>query len=173
MTRRSLLLSIFSLPFSLLARSMGDIDVLGCKIKRDRLYRINEERVIFQWVKEEKKGVYSIGFMQVLSSLIYPVYAVKIKPVGTVVEFDSNLAVIETGKRVSTFPSPLAGKIVEANLALEKDPSPIVSSPYEAWLVKIESSDNVSLKRLKSAEEVIDLVKQLIIKEKVQCPPKT
>ncbi|RMH81112.1 MAG: glycine cleavage system protein H [Acidobacteria bacterium] len=174
MTSRRVLLKLFlSVPFLSWTRKMEDIDVLGCKIKRDRLYRVNEERMLFQWIKEEKKGIYSVGFMQVLSSLIYPLYAIKIKPVGTKVEYDGNLAVVESGKKVSTFPSPLSGVVVGVNHALEKDPSPIVSKPYESWIVKIESSNPEEIKRLKRAEDVIDVVKRTIISERIECLPKT
>ncbi len=149
-----------------------DIEVLGCKLKRDRLYRVNEDRMIFQWIKREGRNIYSVGFTPILSSLVYPLYSIKIKPVGTVVEYDGNLAVVEAGKRVSTFPSPLSGKIVDKNSGLEKDPHPIISDPYSAWIVKIESEDIESLKRLRKAEEVADTIRQVIIREQIECLPR-
>lgn len=151
---------------------MEDIVIKGCVVKRDRLYRVNEDRMLFQWVKEEGRGVYSVGFMSILASLAYPLYSIKIKPVGTVLEYDDNLAVIEAGKRVSTFPTPIGGKVVEINASLEKDPSPIVSSPYETWIVKIASSDVESLKRLKTADEIAKVVESIIIREGIECLPK-
>ncbi len=172
MTRRWFFSILLSLPFASMAKRMEDIDVLGCKIKTDRLYRVDEDRFLFQWVKKEKQNLYSVGFMQVLSSMLYPIYSIKIKPVGTIVEFDSNLAVIETGKKVSTFPSPLGGKIVEINKALEEKPDTVIISPYSSWLVKIESNDEVSLKRLKKASDVVETVRKFIIREKVECLPK-
>lgn len=171
-SRRLLLCFLCYLPFIGRSKNMEDIEVLGCKIKRDRLYRVNEDRMLFQWVKEEGKGIYSIGFMQVLSSLIYPIYAVKLKPPGTILDYDDNLAVIEAGKRVSTFPSPIGGKIVEVNKSVEREPSQIVNAPYEAWLVKLESRDFENLRRLKKAEEVAPIVKNIILKEKIECLPK-
>lgn len=170
-SRRFLFTFILSLPLMGRAKSM-DIEVLGCTIKRDRLYRVNEERMLFQWIKQEGDGVYSVGFMQVLSSLVYPIYAIKIKPVNTVVEFDGNLAVVESGKRVSTFPSPLGGVVVASNTYLEKEPSLIVSKPYESWVVKIRIDRQEELKRLKRAEEVVEVVRRVIIREKIECLPK-
>lgn len=172
MISRRLLLSFFlSLPLLGRSRSM-DIDVLGCTIKKDRLYRVDEERMLFQWVKDEGSHIYSVGFMQLLSSLVYPLYSIRIKPINTVVEFDGNLAVVESGKRVSTFPSPLSGRILEVNKALEKDPSPIVSKPYESWIVKIKSENMEELKRLKRAEDIAETVRRIIIREKIECIPK-
>jgi glycine cleavage system H protein len=171
-SRRRLLGFLVSFPLLGRAKVMEDIDIKGCVIKRDRLYRVVEERMLFQWIKEEGRGVYSVGFMQVLSSLIYPLYAVKLKPVGTVVEYDGNLAVIESGKRVSTFPSPLSGKIVDVNSALERDPSPIISKPYESWLVKIRAERPEEIRRLKRAEDIVDTVRAIIIKERIDCLPK-
>lgn len=154
------------------AKNMEDIVIKGCVIKKDRLYRVNEERMLFQWVKEEKKDIYSIGFMSILASLAYPLYSIKIKPVGTLLEYDDNLAIVEAGKRVSTFPTPIGGRIVEVNHALEKDPSPIVSHPYEAWIVRIESSDEESIKRLKRADDILEIIRTIISREGIECLPK-
>ncbi len=170
-SRRFTLKFLLSLPLLSWAKKMEDIVIKGCVIKKDRLYRVNEDRMVFQWVKEEK-GVYSIGFMSILASLVYPLYSVRIKPKGTVLEYDDNLAVVESGKKVSTFPTPLGGKIVEVNSTVEKDPSIIVNQPYESWLVKLESSDEESLKKLKKAEEIVERVKNVIIREGIECLPK-
>ncbi len=169
--RRALLSFLLSIPVVGRARAM-DIEVHGCIIKVDRLYRVEEERMLFQWVKDEGSGVYSVGFMQILSSLIYPLYAIRIKPVGTVVEFDGNLAVVESGKRVSTFPSPLSGKVVDSNKSLEKEPSLIVSKPYESWIVKIKAEKPEELKKLKRAEDIREILRRIIVKEKIECLPK-
>lgn len=173
MTRRSFVSALLNLPFVTLVGRMEDIDVLGCKIKTDRFYRVDEDRFLFQWVKKEHKNIFSVGFMQVLSSMLYPIYSVKIKPVGTLVEFDSNLAVIETGKKISTFPSPIGGKVVDVNKEVERTPDIIISSPYSAWIVKIESNDKESLKKLKNPQDIVETVRRFIIKEKVECLPKT
>jgi len=169
MISRRFFLKILGISFFAEAKMEEEMDVLGCKLKKDRLYRINEERMLFQWVKEEGKELYSVGFMPILSALVYPLYSVKIKPVGTEVEYDGNLAVVEAGKRVSTFPSPLSGRIVDKNSQLEKDPSPIISNPYQSWLVKIESKDKESLRKLKRAEEIVDTVRKIIIREQIEC----
>ncbi|MEJ5339760.1 MAG: glycine cleavage system protein H [Aquificaceae bacterium] len=170
-SRRILLSFFFSIPLIGRTRAM-DIEVLGCTIKTDRLYRIDEERMLFQWVKDEGSGIYSVGFMQLLSSLVYPLYAIRIKPAGTVVELDGNLAVVESGKRVSTFPSPISGRIVEANKSLEKEPSLIVSRPYESWIVRIRAERLEELKRLKTASDIVEPVKRIIVREKIECLPK-
>jgi Glycine cleavage system H protein (lipoate-binding) len=172
MISRRFFLKILGISFFAEAKMEEDIDVLGCKLKKDRLYRINEERMLFQWVREEGKDLYSVGFMPILSALVYPLYSVKIKPVGAEVEYDGNIAVVEAGKRVSTFPSPLSGKIVDKNSELEKDPSSIIGDPYRAWLVKIESKDKESLRKLKRAEEIVDTVRKIIIREQIECPPR-
>ncbi len=171
-SRRDVLKFFLSSSLFSWAKKMEDIVIKGCVVKRDRLYRVNQDRMIFQWVKDEGKGIYSVGFMSILASLAYPLYSIKIKPVGTELEYDDNLAVIEAGKRVSTFPTPIGGKVVEINASLEKDPSPIVSNPYETWIVKIASSDVESLKRLKTADEIAKVVESIIIREGIECLPK-
>ncbi len=83
------------------------------------------------------------------------------------VEFDGNFAVIESGKKAFAFPSPLSGKIVDSNKLLEENPSLIVSKPYESWIVKIKGENREELKRLKKAEEIVERIRAVIIKEKI------
>ncbi|MCS7308089.1 MAG: hypothetical protein N3C57_06695 [Aquificaceae bacterium] len=71
-------------------------------------------------------------------------------------------------KRVSTFHSPLSGVVVASNTSLEKEPSLIVSKPYESCVVKIRVDRQEELKRLKRAEEVVERV---IIIDKIECLP--
>lgn len=56
---------------------------------------------------------------------------------------------LESGKWIGRLAAVLSGKVIEANQALESQPTLINSSPYEAgWLVKIEISDPAELVNL-------------------------
>ncbi len=170
MRRRDLLKALFLLPFLLGRISMGkDIKVLGCSLKGDRLYRIEPHRMLFQWVKEEGNGVYSVGMASLLAALSYPLYSIRIKPVGTKLSFDDNLATVEAGKRIATFPTPLSGEIVEVNQEVLKDPELINRKPYTYWIAKIKATKPEELGNLKRAEEIEKVVREVIINEDIDC----
>jgi len=170
MRRRDLLKALLLLPLLLGRVSMGkDIKVLGCSLKGDRLYRIEPHRMLFQWVKEEGNGVYSVGMASLLASLSYPLYSIRVKPVGTKLSFDDNLASVEAGKRIATFPTPLSGEIVEVNQEVLKDPGLINRKPYTYWIAKIKATKPEELRNLKKAEEIEKVVREVIINEDIDC----
>ncbi len=170
MRRRDLLKALFLFPFLPGRVSMGkDIKVLGCSLKGDRLYRVEPHRMLFQWVKEEGNGIYSVGMASLLASLSYPLYSIRVKPAGTKLSFDDNLAAVEAGKRIATFPTPLSGEVVEVNPKVLNDPELINRKPYTYWIAKIRATNPKELKKLKKAEEIAEVVREVIIKEDIDC----
>jgi len=154
MLRREFIRTLLLLPVLYSRTVMSkDIKVMGCTLKGDRLYRIEPHRMLFQWVKEEGKGVYSVGMVSLLAALSYPLYSIRVKPVGTKLEYDDNLATVEAGKRIATFPTPLSGEVVEVNEIVVGSPELI----------------NEELKELRRAEEVYEKVKEVIINEDIDC----
>ncbi len=64
-----------------------------------------------------------------------------VKPVGTQLIVGALLAEIETIKAMVEVASPISGKVLEVNAALNATPEAINQSPYEAgWLAIIEPS---------------------------------
>ncbi len=64
------------------------------------------------------------------------------------------LASIESVKAASDIFSPISGKIVEINEALEDEPGFINKSAYEkGWIAKIEISDKEELSNLMTSDE--------------------
>jgi glycine cleavage system H protein len=61
---------------------------------------------------------------------------------------------IEAVKAVSELFSPVAGEIVEINLAIEGDPALVNRDPYgEGWMIKIRMDNPGELSRLLSAAD--------------------
>ncbi len=74
---------------------------------------------------------------------------VKLPRPGRLVRQGQALLSLESGKKIERIMAGVSGKVVEANLALESEPTLINASPYEAgWLVKIELSDPAELANL-------------------------
>ncbi|MFZ9915161.1 MAG: glycine cleavage system protein GcvH [Phycisphaerales bacterium] len=67
---------------------------------------------------------------------------VQMKPAGTSVSAGGSVGEVESVKTTSEIYAAAAGKIIEVNSTVEKDPSLVNSDPYGAgWLVKLEVAD--------------------------------
>jgi glycine cleavage system H protein len=112
------------------------IDKFTFRIAPDRFY--NDEGV---WVKVEDHHV-RIGISDYLQKRSGDMVFVEIKPIGTEVRLDDEIAVIETIKVNISLPSPITGKVVEINPEMESSPEVINQDPYEnGWLMEMETFD--------------------------------
>jgi glycine cleavage system H protein len=112
------------------------VDKFTFKVAVDRFY--NEEGV---WAKEEN-GRVRIGLSDFIQQRSGDVAFAEIKPVGTALAAGEEVAVIETIKVNITYTSPVNGKIVDINPAMNDAPEAINQDPYGAgWLAVIEVAD--------------------------------
>ena len=67
---------------------------------------------------------------------------------------------IEAVKAVADLNSPVTGKIIEINTALNDDPAVINTDPYQkGWMLKVELSNPAEIDNLMSSAEYIDFIK--------------
>ncbi len=112
------------------------VDKFTFKVATDRFY--NAEGV---WVKEEN-GRVRIGLSDFVQQRSGDVAFAEIKPAGTTLVVGDEVAVIETIKVNITYVSPVNGKIVEVNPAMNDAPEAINQDSYGAgWLVVMEVAD--------------------------------
>ncbi len=112
------------------------IDKFTFKVATDRFY--NAEGV---WVKEENSRV-RIGLSDFVQQRSGDVAFAEIKPAGTALAVGDDVAVIETIKVNITYTSPVNGKIVDVNPAMNDTPEAINQDPYGAgWLAVMEVTD--------------------------------
>jgi len=112
------------------------VDKFIFRVARDRLY--NAEGV---WAKEEN-GLIRIGLSDFLQQRSGDVAFAEVKPEDTVLRFGDEVAVSETIKVDIGLSSPLSGKVIEVNPAMEEAPEAINQDPYGAgWLAVIEATD--------------------------------
>jgi glycine cleavage system H protein len=112
------------------------VDKFIFKVATDRYY--HSEGV---WALVEGNRV-RIGLSDYLQQRSGDIAFVEVKPEGTVLAFDDELAVIETIKADVSLASPVTGKVVEVNPAMEMTPEVINQNPYgEGWLAVIEAED--------------------------------
>jgi glycine cleavage system H protein len=60
------------------------------------------------------------------------------RPLGALIEVGRAIGNVETAKIVSSVRTPIAGRLIAANEAIEADGTLIGRDPYAAWLVRIE-----------------------------------
>jgi glycine cleavage system H protein len=112
------------------------VDKFIFKVATDRFY--NDEGV---WAKPEG-GKIILGLSDFLQQRSGDVAFAEVKPHGTVINFGDEVAVVETIKVNISITSPVSGKVVEVNPAIETAPEAINQDPYGAgWLAVIEAVD--------------------------------
>lgn len=112
-----------------------------------------------EWVRDEN-GICSVGITDYaqgeLGDIIY--LDITSEP-GTEVKQGDVLGSLEAIKTVSEVFSPVSGKIVEINTAINDNPSVVNTDPYGAgWMLKIEPSSAGEFSALMDAESYKTLV---------------
>lgn len=109
------------------------VDKFTFKVANDRFY--TQEGL---WVIQEGNHI-RIGISDYLQQRSGDVAFSELKPVGTVLAFGDELVVIETIKVDISLASPLDGRVIEINPALQNTPEIINQDPYgSGWLAVIE-----------------------------------
>ena len=112
------------------------VDKFTFKVATDRYY--SGEGV---WAKTDGKHV-RIGLSDYVQQRSGDVAFAEVKPHGTVVNFDEEVAVIETIKVNLSLGSPVTGTVIEVNPAMDTAPEVINQDPYESgWLAVIDATD--------------------------------
>lgn len=105
----------------------------------DRAYTAEHE-----WAKKEK-GRVTVGITDYAQDQLGDVVFVGLPEVGTEVTAGEPLGEVESTKSVSDVYSPVSGKVLESNAAVEANPELINSDPYGGgWLVVIETKEESS-----------------------------
>ena len=137
------------------------VDKFTFKAADDRLYT-----PAGVWALQEGNRI-RIGLSDFQQQRSGDVAFAEIKPVGTQLAFDEEVAVIETIKVNISLGSPAAGKVVEINSAMVDAPEVINQDPYGAgWMVVIETEDwEADRARLMGPEAYFAHMKSLVEEE--------
>ncbi len=94
-----------------------------------------------EWLRlEGNVGV--IGISDFAQDQLGDVVFVELPKVGSTVAAGKQFGTVESVKTVSDLYSPVSGKVVEVNTALEDKPELVNSEPYGGgWMVKVELSN--------------------------------
>lgn len=117
------------------------------KVLKDLLYTKSHE-----WVKVND-GVATIGITDFAQDSLGTVTYVEAAEVDDEVEQFSECGAVESVKAASDINSPVSGKVLEVNEELFDEPELINQNPYDAWILKVEVSDENELDNLLSSED--------------------
>ncbi|KAA3635555.1 MAG: glycine cleavage system protein GcvH [Calditrichaeota bacterium] len=111
-----------------------------------------------EWVKLEGTTAI-IGVTDFAQSNLTDITFFEFPEIGREVNQMEEIGVIETSKAVSDIFSPVSGKVVAVNDALDDNPETVNSDPYgDGWLVKIEVKDASEFEALLSADAYKELI---------------
>ena len=117
------------------------------QVPDDRRYTKEHE-----WAREEG-GRILVGITDFAQDQLGDVVFVGLPEAGAEVEAGKPLGEVESTKSVSDVYSPVSGKVLEKNAAVESNPELINSDPYgQGWLVAIDG-DVASLDGLMTAAD--------------------
>ena len=111
-----------------------------------------------EWIRREGENI-RIGITDHAQAELTDVVFVELPKVGTQVEAQAPIAVVESVKAASDIFAPVRGTVLEANNALTKNPALINTDPFgEGWIfaLKIDNADD--LKNLQSAQAYKDQI---------------
>jgi glycine cleavage system H protein len=111
-----------------------------------------------EWIRREGDNI-RIGITDHAQAELTDVVFVELPKVGTQVEAQTPIAVVESVKAASDIYAPVNGTVVEANDALTSNPALINSDPFgEGWIfaLKIDNADD--LENLQSSQAYKDQI---------------
>lgn len=110
-----------------------------------------------EWLRQEEDGTITVGITHHAQDLLGDIVYVELPEVGSNVEVDAEIAVVESVKAASDVYAPIAGEIIEVNEALVDAPETVNEDPYgEGWFFKIKPTNPSDYDGLMSADEYED-----------------
>ncbi|MDK9701410.1 MAG: glycine cleavage system protein GcvH [bacterium] len=104
-----------------------------------------------EWCKIDG-NIATVGLSDYAQSELGDIVFLSLPAIGTEIKAGGTLLTIEAVKTVADMYSPVSGKIVDANTALDSDPQKINQDCYgDGWVVKVEMSDPSEVGKLMDA----------------------
>jgi len=108
-----------------------------------------------EWVRLEGE-IATVGISDHAQEELTDVVFVELPGIGRTVDAGDPTAVVESVKAASDIYAPIAGEVVEANPAVEGDPSLVNSDPYgDGWIFKLRVKNTADVDGLLTPEQYI------------------
>ena len=107
-----------------------------------------------EWVRVEQDGTVTVGISDHGQDLLGDIVFVELPDIGTQMNAEDEVAIVESVKAASDVYSPISGEIIEVNELLLDNPETINESPYsDGWFYKIQPDNLDEINELLSPEE--------------------
>lgn len=128
-------------------------------VEKQTEYPVIHERLLYtsnhMWAMVTPEGNIRAGLSDYAKRHLKGIAGIQTYPVGCEVKTGEPFGVVETWMFMFDLYSPVSGKIIKINKALQDEPSIINKDPYEiAWITEIEPNNLITLE-----EELRDLMK--------------
>ena len=101
-----------------------------------------------EWIKVEGNTA-TVGITDFAQGELGDIVFVELPKAGETVQYMKPFGTIEAVKAVSDLFSPVSGKVIAVNVALDSDPMIINRDPYNGgWIIKIQVSDKSQIEQL-------------------------
>lgn len=100
------------------------------------------------WIKPIGENIYEIGITDYAQNLLGDIVFVELPVLRSQISKNLAFGVIESVKTASDLIGPLNGEVIEINPNIQKSPELINDKPYENWICKISSQDDMENKEL-------------------------
>lgn len=111
-----------------------------------------------EWVKVEG-DIAVIGISDYAQHSMGDLSYVDMPSVDDEVTAGEEFGAVESVKAASDLYSPVSGKVIEVNGALEDEPELLNEDPYGNWIIKVQMSDPSEVENLLDAEEYKSICK--------------
>jgi glycine cleavage system H protein len=104
-----------------------------------------------EWIRLEG-DIATVGISDHAQAELTDVVFVELPSIGRKVDAGDPTAVVESVKAASDIYAPIGGEVIEANEAVEADPSLVNTDPYgKGWIFKLRVKDPADAARLMDA----------------------
>ncbi len=100
------------------------------------------------WIKSIGENIYEIGITDYAQNLLGDIVFVELPILQSQISRNIAFGVVESVKTASDLMGPLNGVMIEINPNIQKSPELINDKPYENWICKISSQDDIDNKEL-------------------------
>ena len=100
------------------------------------------------WIKPIGENIYEIGITDYAQNLLGDIVFVELPVLQSQISKNIAFGVVESVKTASDLIGPLNGEVIEINPNIQKSPELINDKPYENWICKISSQDDMENKEL-------------------------
>ena len=111
--------------------------IAGCELPETLGYWVPDQT----WARLLPDGSALLGITALGLKASGELYMCRPKAVGDVLEQGRSMAVVELAKSIVSVKSPLSGRVLERNAALEEHPEHVWQDPYgQGWLLRLQPS---------------------------------